>query len=167
MTLPSNEHPEYFTHYLSIVDEDLMSVFEKQLIDYPKFILEIPKEKELYRYAHGKWTIKEVVGHSTDTERVIFYRAFCIARGEQTGLPPFDEDAYVLATDFNSRDMNDLIDEFVTVRKNTIALYKRLGQSDLKRMGTASGKSVSSRALFYFIAGHLQHHISMINERYL
>lgn len=167
MNLPSNECPAYFDTYLSLVDEDILKEMENQLQTYPAFVAAIPKEKETYRYAPGKWSVKEVVGHITDTERIIANRALRIGRNDQTPIPGFDEDAYVLATDFNQQEMKSLIGDFIAVRQSNISLLKSLTDEELKRIGTASHKSVSSRALFYFMVGHLRHHENLIKERYL
>ena len=167
ISIPSNEYPIFFQHYLDLVEDDLLKELEEQLDSYVKFAGSIPKEKELYRYAPSKWTIKEVIGHNTDTERVKLDCAFRIARGETAPIPGFDEDAYVLATDFNSREMADLIEEFIYVRQSAIILYKSLREEDLIRMGTASNKPISARALFGFLVGHIRHHENVLKERYL
>ncbi|MBX2985101.1 MAG: DinB family protein [Bacteroidia bacterium] len=167
VTLPINECPAYFEMYLKLVDKDILQELNTQLESYSKFINSISKEKELFSYAPGKWTVKEVIGHITDTERIMFHRAFRIARKDTTPLPGFDEDAYVAATDFNDRDMSDLLDEFVWLRKSVISFYKTLKPGDLLHIGTASNKSVSARALFYFLLGHWQHHVNFLKERYL
>lgn len=167
MFLPENESPAFFKMYLEIVDEDLLTELKTQLEDYPKYIMNIPKDKESHRYAPNKWTVKEVVGHNTDTERIKLDAAFRIARNDKVSIPGFDEDEYVAATDFNSRSMENLIEEFIAVRKSTILLYESLSEEELKRIGTASGKSLSSRALFYFLVGHVRHHENILKERYL
>ncbi|MCO5260205.1 MAG: DinB family protein [Crocinitomicaceae bacterium] len=166
--IPETEYPISFRHYLSLVATDnLLGELENQLESYVDFVRSIPTEKELYHYAENKWTVKEVIGHNTDTERVKLDCAFRIARGEQASLPGFDEDAYVLATNFNDRSMEDLIEEFIYVRKSAIILYKSLREEDLKRMGTASNKPVSARALFGFLVGHIRHHEVFLKEHYL
>ena len=167
IVIPADEYPISFKHYIDLVEEDVLKELEEQLTSYVDFVRSIPKEKELFRYAPKKWTIKEVIGHNTDTERVKMDCAFRIARGEEAPIPGFDEDAYVLATDFNSRSMDDLIEEFILVRKSGIILYKSLRDVDLKRMGTASNKPMSARALFYFLVGHIRHHENILKERYL
>lgn len=167
VTLPAEECPAYFTVYLKLVNEDILKELESQLEAYPRFVKTIAREKELYRYAPNKWTVKEVIGHITDTERIMLSRAFRIARNEQSAIPGFDEDAYVAATDFNARTMDDLIEEFILLRKNTIYFFKTLRPDDLKRIGTASNKSVSARAAFYFLLGHLQHHVIFLKSKYL
>lgn len=165
--LSKEEYPPYFQVYLDLVEEDILMELKNQFLSYPSFLLNIPKEKELYRYGPDKWTIKEVIGHNTDTERVLAYRALCIARNEKANLPGFDEDAYVAATDFNARDMSELINDFEITRMSTISLFNSLSPLELKRIGTASQKHVSVRALFYFIIGHIRHHKNILKERYL
>lgn len=167
MTLPSEECPAYFNAYLALVDENILKEMEQQLISYPSFIGQIPKDKETYRYAPEKWTIKEVIGHITDTERILANRALRIARNDQTPIPGFDENAYVVATVFNAKEIRHLIEGFIAVRQSNISLLKSLRDDELRRVGTASGKAVSSRALFYFMVGHLRHHENLIKERYL
>lgn len=166
MILPETESPGFYTHYLNLVNEDFLAELNHQLESYTQFIQQIPNEKHLYKYAENKWTIKEVVGHNTDTERIKATAAFRIARNDKASLPGFNEDEYVLATDFNSREMSDLIDEFIAVRKSTIAFAKSLNDNELKRIGTASGKNVSARALLYFLVGHIRHHENILKERY-
>jgi hypothetical protein len=167
LAIPENEYPEYFKMYLALVDEDILLELETQLDTYVKFVQEISAEKELFRYAPTKWTIREVIGHNTDTERIKLDCALRIARNDKAPIPGFDEDAYVLATDFNSRTLDDLLEEFVYVRKSAISLYKSFRDEDLKRIGTASNKAVSARALFGFLIGHIRHHENVIKERYL
>lgn len=167
VNIPKDEYPVFFQHYIDLVDEDVLKELEEQLVSYVEFVRNIPKEKELFQYAPKKWTIKEVIGHNTDTERVKMDCAFRIARNEKAPIPGFDEDAYVLATDFNAREMEDLIEEFIHVRKSGIALYKSLRDEDLKRIGTVSDKPISARALFYFLVGHIRHHENILKERYL
>lgn len=167
VNIPKDEYPVFFQHYIDLVDEDVLKELEEQLVSYVEFVRNIPKEKELFQYAPKKWTIKEVIGHNTDAERVKMDCAFRIARNEKAPIPGFDEDAYVLATDFNAREMEDLIEEFIHVRKSGIALYKSLRDEDLKRIGTVSDKPISARALFYFLVGHIRHHENILKERYL
>ncbi|HTO39012.1 MAG TPA: DinB family protein [Brumimicrobium sp.] len=167
VAIPQSEYPIFFADYLKLCEVDILKELEEQLELYVDLVRSIPAEKHLYRYAPNKWTIKEVIGHNTDTERVKFDCAFRIARGEQAPIPGFDEDAYVAITDFNAREMEDLLEEFILVRKGNIAFFKSLKEEDLLRMGTASNKPVSVRALFYFLIGHVRHHENILNERYL
>lgn len=121
----------------------------------------------MHRYALGKWTIKEMVGHITDTERIKLDAALRIARNDKVSIPGFDENQYVQKTDFNHRSMSNMLEEFLSVRKSAILLYESLSEEELKRIGTASGKPVSSRALFYFLVGHVRHHEKILKKRYL
>lgn len=120
----------------------------------------------LHRYAEGKWSVKEVIGHLNDTERVFSYRALRIGRGDTTPLPAFDENAYVAAAGFDRRPLGDLIDEFETVRRQTLSLLAGLDEEGWRRMGVASGKPISTRALFYITAGHVRHHLRLLESRY-
>lgn len=168
MKLPEQECPPFFQFYANYVESDnILEELTNQLTTYVDYIKTIPEEKWLYRYDTNKWTIKEVIGHNTDTERIKATVAMRIARGEKTPLPGFDEDEYVAATNFNDRSMESLINEFIAVRKSSIALYESLSEEELLRIGTASNKQVSARVHFYFLIGHISHHIKIINERYL
>ncbi len=127
----------------------------------------VPVEKEEYRYAEGKWTVKEVLGHICDTERILGYRALCIARGEQKELPGFDENHYVSNGYFNKRSLYDLAHEFSIVRESNIALFKSFDENILDKKGTANKNIMSVRSILFMIAGHEKHHINVIKERYL
>lgn len=167
VVLPENECPAYFESYLKLVSEDIGSELADQLINYIDFLQNIPQEKELYSYGPGKWTIKEVIGHNTDTERLMVTRALRIARNDKTPIPGFNEGDYVAATHFNAKDMDALIQDFVAVRNSTLSFFQSLEEEELLRIGTASNKSVSVRALFYFIIGHIRYHENILKERYL
>lgn len=167
MKLPENECPPFFQFYANYVEEDVLTELENQLEEYVSFIRSIPETKHLFRYKEGKWTIKEVVGHNTETERIKSTAALRISRNDKTPIPGFEEDEYVAATNHNLRSMDELLDEFIAVRKSSIALYKSLTQEELLRIGTASNKQISARALFYFLVGHVRHHQKILVERYL
>lgn len=121
----------------------------------------------LLRYAEGKWTIKEILGHLIDDERIYSYRALRFARNDSTELPGFDQERYAEYSDANNREINDLLDEFTLVRQSTIALFKSLDDAAFMRSGVADGKRVTVRALSYHIAGHELRHMNIIRERYL
>jgi uncharacterized damage-inducible protein DinB len=131
------------------------------------FILSFPAGKLLYRYAEGKWTIKEIVMHLIDMERIYSYRALRFARNDQTILPGFDADKYILYSGANQRDISDLLNEFQAVRHSTIALLYGFTGEALLQTGVMNGHPVSVRALAYHIAGHELHHIDVIKDRYL
>ena len=121
----------------------------------------------LLRYAPGKWTLKEVLGHLTDDERIFAYRALCIARGDTHPLESFDENAYVAGANFNDRSVGNLLDEYYFVRRSTVALFESLSSDAWLRRGTVSGYSASVRGLAFHIAGHELHHLAIVRERYL
>jgi hypothetical protein len=163
-----NEHPPYYTYYIDLVKlENGVKALENQIIEMQQFIGTIPVEMEEYSYAAGKWTIKEVLGHICDTERILGYRALCIARGEQITLPGFDENQYVSNGQFNKRSLYDLAHEFSIVRESNIALFKSFDSAILDIMGSANNNKMSVRAILFMIAGHEKHHINVIKERYL
>ena len=132
-----------------------------------KFILSIPSNKLVYHYAEGKWTIKEIVMHLTDMERIYTYRMLRFARNDQTILPGFDADKYVLSSGANERNISGLLEELQAVRYATIALLNGLSDEALLRKGVMNGHPVSVRALAYHIAGHELHHVDVIKEKYL
>jgi uncharacterized damage-inducible protein DinB len=162
---------EYAPHYETYVSEvpngNLLEILEDQRRETQELLAEIPEGRAIHRYAPGKWSIKEVVGHVTDAERVFSYRALRFARGDETPLPGFDEKAYAPAGRFDARALLDLAVELDAVRRATIALFTGLDPEALARRGTANTKEISVRALAYIIAGHEQHHVGILRERYL
>lgn len=131
------------------------------------FFTAIPEEKASYAYAPGKWTIKETVGHMIDTERIFAYRLLCFARGEQQGQPGFEQDDYVLNSHANDRTLQDLADEFRTVRESSIYLLRNLKKEEESIIRTAANNPISVRSLAYMIPGHELHHLRLLKERYL
>ncbi|HTL80553.1 MAG TPA: DinB family protein [Bacteroidia bacterium] len=157
----------YYLRYIDLVKGDPIRLLESQILDFKALLSEIPEEKEEFAYAVGKWTVKEVVGHIIDTERIMAYRALCFARGEKQPLPGFDEDDYTVKANFNSRSLMEIAHEFGVVREATIALFKTFSDEDLDKKGIASNNPVTPRALLYIIAGHHIHHEAVLKERYL
>ena len=131
------------------------------------FILSLPEEKLTFRYAEGKWTIKEILAHIIDDERIYAYRTLRFARNDKTELPGFEQDEYAAYSGANERDINDLLNEFATVRQATISLFESFDSQALLRSGMADGKIMSVRAAAYHIAGHEMSHLNIIRERYL
>jgi hypothetical protein len=127
----------------------------------------VPEEKLSYRYAEGKWTIKEIMAHLIDDERIYAYRALRFARNDQTELPGFDQDDYAIESAANERSLDDLLEEFAAVRRSTIALFNSFDERVWTRSGVASGNVMSVRAAAYHIAGHELRHLNIIKERYL
>ncbi|MET2985418.1 DinB family protein [Aureibaculum conchae] len=168
--LTENEFPPYFKPYIEILGSDLKSIIthlENSLEQALILFSNVLEEKQLYRYAEGKWTIKELIQHIIDAERVFCYRALTFARNDITTLPSFNENDYVAHSRANKRPFTDLLNELKSVRASTILLYKSFDESDLVKTGNASGKTISVNALGYIISGHLLHHLKIIEDRYL
>ncbi len=167
MKLPQDECPAFFQFYADYVELDILPALTKQVETYVQFIRAIPEEKHLYRYQADKWTVKEVVGHITDTERLKATAALRLARNDKTPVPGFEETDYVAAAQLNNRSMENLLNEFITVRQSSIVLFESLTEEALHRIGQVSGKNISAATLFYFLVGHVKHHEKIIKERYL
>jgi uncharacterized damage-inducible protein DinB len=160
--------PEYFHKYINQVEEDdLMDALQKQTRSFLRFLKEIPKDKRNYRYAEDKWTIKEVVQHIIDAERIFDYRALCFARKDTTSLPSFDENTYAANSKGELRKWKDLVKEFEAVRQSTITLFDSFDNEQLESVGTASGKSNYVLGIGFVIAGHINHHVNVVKEKYL
>jgi len=167
-SLQSNEYANFYKPYIEALGEVvLMNELELSLSFFIDFLKTIPSEKHEFRYAEGKWTIKDIVQHLIDAERIFAYRALRIARKDKTPLPGFEENEYVETAFANKREMNDLIEEFIMVREATISLFKTFTEEQLLQMGTASEKPVSVRAIGFITMGHQKHHEKIIKERYL
>ncbi|ETZ19384.1 DinB family protein [Pedobacter sp. V48] len=162
----THEYPAWAETYIKLVGEDVVELLEKQAIEFPDFINSLI-EKADYAYAPGKWTIKELIGHIIDTERVFVYRLMCFARGEQHALPGFEEDDYVANAHFSDRSLLSLSEEFAHLRKSNLYLIKSFTEKELNRSGTASERQITVRAILFVMAGHIMHHVGIIKERYL
>ena len=163
-----NEYAEYYEGYVSLVAEtDIVNVLEKQQTNLRDIFQKIDEEKSLYAYAEGKWTIKELLGHLTDGERIFSYRALRISRADQTPMEGFEQDGYIENSNFNQTSLSDLTEELLLNRQANVIFLKNLPEEAWLRMGTASGNAVSVRAIAYIMAGHIRHHLKILNERYL
>ena len=162
----TQEYPEAFSNYINLVEGDVIDKLENQGVEFSNFLNNLA-EKGDYAYAPGKWTLKELAGHMIDTERIMVYRLTCFARNEKAILPGFDEDNYVTNAFFKDRSLFSLSVEFAALRKANMFLFKSLNEEELSRIGNASGKNVSVRALVYMLAGHVIHHANIIKERYI
>lgn len=163
------EYPAYAHIYIDLLPDDglILKHLEDNLESTRKFVASIPSNRFLHRYAEGKWTIKEILGHIVDDERIYVYRALRFARNDSTELPGFEQDHYARYSDANKREPRDVLDEFALVRQSTIAFFKSLDDVALMRTGLADGQRTSVRALAYHIAGHELRHMNIIRERYL
>lgn len=160
--------PDSYKRYVSLVEEEKLSkALKKNNKSLLKLLKDIPKDKENYAYAQGKWTIKEVLQHIIDAERVFTYRALWFARKDAQPLPGFDENAWAVHANVSGRDWDDMIDEFKSLRKATELLFASLSEEDLNATGTSNNNLISVATLGYVCAGHAAHHINVIKERYL
>jgi len=162
-----NEYASFFARYVALVPEtDILAVLEQQVEEIRRLAASVPEERESFRYAEGKWSIREVLGHLVDGERVFGHRAFCISRGEQAALPAFDENQYVAAARSDAIPLRELVDELALVRRSNLQVLRRLAPPEWERVGTASGHPVTVRALAWVMAGHPRHHVDILRERY-
>lgn len=165
-----SEYPNssYFTEYLNFSPTDILS---EQMKNNELFVLNLfeslSDQELLYSYKENKWSIKELIGHICDTEKIFCFRALSIVRGEQNPLPSFDENQYVAQANFDQLSPNQLIQYYFANRTATLAFIETLTDEQLSRKGTANGHEVSARALLWMTAGHEKHHLTVINERYI
>jgi len=162
---------EYAPFYQKYIDKvgsvNPIELLEDQLKTLQLLFEKIEEEKSKYRYATGKWSIKEVIGHIIDSERVFSYRILRFSRKDINAIPGFDENAYIHNSCYDDIPFKDLVEELILLRKANILMFKLLKEEMLSLIGNANGNNVSVRALLYIIAGHTQHHLDIINERYL
>jgi len=162
------EYAEYYDRYISLIDSDeIVAVLENQLEELAEVFKQITEEKSHYAYAADKWTIKEVIGHLADGERIFAYRALRISRADKTPIEGFEQDGYIENSNFNQTPLSDLTAELLLTRKSNLIFFRNLSGEAWLRTGTASENSVSVRALAYIMAGHVRHHLKILNERYL
>jgi hypothetical protein len=157
----------YFTYIDQVPPGDIREVLEAQLSEAVGFLTTITDERSLFRYAQGKWSIREVAGHLNDTERLFVFRAFWFARGFDSPLPSFDQNTAVSTAGSDQRTWSSHIDEFRAVRTATLAFFRDLPPDAWMRRGIASGNPFSVRALAWMTAGHVAHHLRLLRERYL
>ena len=166
--LPVNEYSTFNATYINAAGNvEMIEELEICLHDFIRFVQNIPMDKFDYRYAEGKWTIKDIIQHIIDTERIFAYRALRISRNDKTPLPGFEENHYVDNTNANSRGIQDLLTELSAVRPSNLFLFKSFSEDQLKRIGIASDNEISVRAIGFIIIGHQKHHQKVFQERYL
>ena len=162
-----SEYAPYYQGYIGHVNEDeILPVLRSQLDELDVLLGRVTPERETYRYAEGKWSIREIVGHLIDADRVFGYRALCIARDEKQNLPSFDEKEYMFTAPYDRIDLEDLLSELRLVRLSNIAMLRNLDEQAWARVGTANDAQVSVRALAFIMAGHVRHHMGVLRERY-
>lgn len=166
--LQETEYNSYYSNYILILDEtELLEALKNTEEEFMAFIKEVPEDKLLYRYAEGKWTVKEVIQHLIDTERIFTYRALRFARNDQTDLPGYEQDDYIPFSGANTRSREELLVDFKATRLNSVSLFHTFSDEMLMRSGTADGNLMSVRAIGFIISGHLKHHLKVLRERYL
>ena len=165
--LKSDEYPAIFNDYIETVSGDVMEELHQQITSFPEFITSIPDELGTFSYAEGKWSIKEVLCHILDAERIMTYRALRFSRNDMTALAPFEQDEFVANSRHNERKFEDIKEEFVYLRKSNLSLFHSFDETELNRKGMASDRLISVRAFLYIIAGHLNHHVTLLKSRYL
>ncbi|MDX1993724.1 MAG: DinB family protein [bacterium] len=164
----SDEYGSYYAAYVGRVppDSDIFALLRQQPADLRDLLASVSEDQTMVRPAPGEWSIREVLGHLCDTERIFAYRALCVARGDSTPLPGFEQDDYVRATDFNARSLADLLDEFELQRRANIVCFMPLTEIELLRRGTASENPITARSLLFMMAGHVLHHIESFRMDY-
>jgi len=166
--LNSSEFSPYYEEYINnAANEDILQGLRQNLITCVEFYSNIQRDKHDYAYAEGKWTVKEVLLHIIDTERIFAYRALRIARNDATPMAGFEQDDYIINSDTTNRSLESLIKEYKTVRAASISLFESLSQDNLMNISMASNSPISARAIGYIITGHENHHNRILEERYL
>jgi hypothetical protein len=164
----ADEYAPYYRTYVSRVPEDdVLALLEAQVDELQRLLEPLPESQGAFRFAPDEWTIKEVVGHLIDAERVFAYRALTFARQEGVALPGFDQDAFVAAAGYGRRTLADLLDELVLLRRANVRQFRGLASEQSRRRGVASDNPVSVRALVYILAGHVDYHVEDLRTKYL
>lgn len=157
----------YFRYIDKVPDGDVLDILERQLTEMSEFLDSISEEQGNFRYAEGKWSVKEVVGHINDTERVFAYRALWFARNNQDPIPGMDQDHFAEFGDFGNRTLLNLVEEFRTIRQATLTLLRGISAEVAHRRGVASGVEFTVQSIPWIIAGHATHHKKVLSEKYL
>ena len=159
--------PAWYHGYINLVTEDdLMKVMKEQTVSFARFLENIPAGKQDFRYAEDKWTIKELVQHILDAERIFVYRALCFARKDATNLPSFEENDYAANSKAGNRDWNEMIEEFKTLRRSTEIMFASFDKEQLDATGKSNNNPIYVLAIGFIIVGHVTHHVNVMQERY-
>jgi DinB superfamily len=163
----ASEFNPFYTSYVGRVPEDdILAVLAAQPGEIEAIARGVAAERETFRYEPRKWSVRQLLGHVCDAERVFGYRAFCIGRGESAALPGFDENAYVETSGSDAVALATLAEEFGAVRRANLLALQRIGEAAWRNVGSANGSPISVRGLAYIMAGHVRHHVAMLQERY-
>lgn len=164
----TNEYAPYYDRYISLIQsDDVLPVLAQQSADLKALFADVPEERGVHAYEEGKWTLKELLSHLIDGERIFSYRILRISRGDETPIEGFEQDGYIENSNANNRCIADLIEEFELERRANMRMLTNISEENSLRIGTASDNKVSVRALAYIMAGHIQHHVEIIKSRYL
>jgi hypothetical protein len=162
------EYGPFYQGYVNLVgDDDLLPLLERQPAELVVALTAVDESRAGFRYQPEKWSIREVVGHLGDAERVFGYRALCFSRGDKAELPGFDENSYVASSTFDSRPLSELLESFEVLRRANLFMLRALREEDWTRSGVANRHSITVRALGYVMAGHVRHHLNILQQRYL
>ena len=162
------EYDPYYQKYISLVPEnDIVPALEMQMDEFTERLKGVPEEKGTFTYADGKWTIKEVLSHLIDGERIFAYRVLRIARGDRTPIEGFEQDGYIENSHANQRSILELLEEFKLLRRANVIFFESLEADDWTRVGIANNVEISVRSLAWIMVGHIRHHCAILNERYL
>jgi uncharacterized damage-inducible protein DinB len=164
----AGDYATFYEKYIALVPEgEFLQILETQLREWQKSLGKLSEEQADFRYEPGKWSIKDVLGHVSDSERIFAYRLLRIARGDQTPLAGFEQDDYARMANSSARKLSELLEEFTAVRRATIALVSSMDDSAWVRRGVANQREISATALAFVIAGHERHHSQVVEQRYL
>lgn len=164
----TSEYPEYYQQYMDLLPaDDVLYTLEKHAVDLQHMFSNIDDRRAEEAYAEGKWTMKELLQHMIDSERIFAYRALCISRGEEASLPGYDENKYAYNSMANIRLLKDMLQEYDLVRRSNLMLFRSFTSEMLDTYGVANGKRVSLRGLIHVMAAHELHHMNILQERYL
>jgi hypothetical protein len=164
--LPTDYSPAFAAYVALVPEDDVLSAIEQQSSITQKLLSSLDESRAAFRYETGKWSVKEVIGHMVDAERIIGWRALAIARGETQPLPGFEEDDYVRNANFDAWRLGDLAESYALGRRTNIVFFRNLPEEAWDRRGTANGSSVTVRAMAWIIVGHERHHLNTLRERY-
>jgi hypothetical protein len=168
MQAQQGTYPTFLEKYINLAPyPNVIDALEKNLLEVKNYFLSMPLQKENHAYAKGKWTIKQLLNHCSDTERIFAYRALRFARKDEEQPLSFDENLYAQTADVSHRSLADILEEFITIRQATIALFKSFSNQTLLNMGNTAAGKVSVLALGFAMCGHVNHHINVVKERYL
>jgi hypothetical protein len=164
----AGEYGSYYQRYIDLATEDdVVAALDAQAHETAMLLGGLSEQQAAHRYEPDKWSVKQLVGHVTDAERIFAYRALSIARGETQPLPGFDQEPYVANAGSDDRPISDLVEELAAVRRANVMMFRSLSSEAWKRTGTASDNPISVRAIAFIILGHERHHLRILRERYL